>query len=208
MDQLGRSRRRRPRLAREPRSGKAADRSRRRRRTVPPAQSCSGAAAAFSSDVALDPDLLDQVELAFEEIDVLLLAFQDVQQQVARHEVAHALAIGDALAQIVERLFFQSQIGVAEFPRLSRRPRSGSGAGRSAGRRGKGYARSTCPRASFRRWTRRIRCLPSLVTPQCLRVRACRKYWLMAVSSLVSWVFRCSMTLGSRSMAFLPPRRT
>src|SRR4051812_10632562 len=40
-------------------------------------------------------------------------------------------------------------------------------------------------------------CLPSFVTPQWRRMRACRKYWLMAVSSLVSWVFRCSTTLGS-----------
>jgi hypothetical protein len=34
-------------------------------------------------DVALYPDLLDQVELAFKEVDVFLLALQDVQQQIA-----------------------------------------------------------------------------------------------------------------------------
>ena len=40
----------------------------------------------------------------------------------------------------------------------------------------------------------------AVTKPQCCNARACRQYWLTAVSSLVSCLLRCSMTLGSRSM--------
>ena len=50
--------------------------------------------------------------------------------------------------------------------------------------------------------------LPSSVTPQCRSMRACRKYWLMAVSSLVSRVFRYSTTFGSIHAAIPASRLT
>ena len=42
-----------------------------------------GGRSGVQQDVAFDPYLLDQIELALEEVDVFLLAFQDVEQQVA-----------------------------------------------------------------------------------------------------------------------------
>src|SRR5437868_5733290 len=59
----------------------------------------------IQQDVALDADLLDQIELAFEEIDMLLFAVQDLQEQVAGNEIAHAFAIGDGFAQIRQSPF-------------------------------------------------------------------------------------------------------
>ena len=41
-----------------------------------------GGGRRVQQDVALDADLLDQVELTIEEVDVFLFTFQDVQQQV------------------------------------------------------------------------------------------------------------------------------
>ena len=39
--------------------------------------------------------------------------------------------------------------------------------------------------------------LPSLVTPQWRSMRACRKYWLMAVSSFFRTALRCCNTVAS-----------
>ena len=46
-------------------------------------------------------------------------------------------------------------------------------------------------------------CFASLPRPQFSHIRECRKYWLIAVSSLRRTLFRCAMTLGSPFMA--PP---
>src|ERR1700722_3888989 len=65
-------------------------------------------------DVTFDADLLDQIELALEEIDVLLFAPQYSQQQITGDEIAHTLAICDAFAQIPQRLFLQGQVGLQD----------------------------------------------------------------------------------------------
>ena len=54
--------------------------NRRHRRSAGLLLGCWGG---IQQDIALDTDLLDQVELAIEEVDMLLLAFQDPQQQIA-----------------------------------------------------------------------------------------------------------------------------
>ena len=41
---------------------------------------------------------------------MLLLAFEDLAEQVAGHKVAHPLAIGDRLAQLGYRRLFEPQI--------------------------------------------------------------------------------------------------
>jgi hypothetical protein len=66
-------------------------------------------------NIPLDPDLLDQVELPIEEVHMVLLAFQDVQEKIARHEIADTLAIRYASPQIVERLRLKPQIGTQDF---------------------------------------------------------------------------------------------
>ena len=74
-----------------------------------------GSRGRVQQDVALDTDLLDQVKLALDEIHMLLLAFQDVQQQIPRYEVANTFAMGDGLTQIVKRLLLEQQIGTKDF---------------------------------------------------------------------------------------------
>ena len=45
--------------------------------------------------VVLEPDLGEQVDLGLEPVDVLLGVVEDVLQDLARDEVAHALAVRD-----------------------------------------------------------------------------------------------------------------
>src|SRR6516165_9665596 len=51
--------------------------------------------------VELKADALDQIELGFEEVDVLLLVLHQVLEQVTRDIVLHAMAIGRGL--LIER---------------------------------------------------------------------------------------------------------
>src|SRR5882724_8711951 len=44
--------------------------------------------------VEFEPDALDEVELGFEEVDVVLLVLHQILEQVARDVVLHAVAIG------------------------------------------------------------------------------------------------------------------
>jgi len=54
----------------------------------------------MEKDLPLDAALLDQVELAIMEINVLLPALRDLQQQRAGYESADAVAICDALTEV------------------------------------------------------------------------------------------------------------
>jgi hypothetical protein len=57
------------------------------------------------------PNLFDQIELTNEEIGMFLLAFQTLQQQVARDIIAYALAKARPPADRL-RLFFRSRPGI------------------------------------------------------------------------------------------------
>src|SRR6202789_2909483 len=50
--------------------------------------------------IVLDADALDEVELGFEEVDVLLLGLEDRLEQLARHEVPVRLAIDDGSLEL------------------------------------------------------------------------------------------------------------
>src|SRR5205823_1890451 len=71
-------------------------------------------------DVVLNSDLFDQLQLRLEEIDVLLLALEDLAEQVAGHEVAHPFAKGDRLAQLGHRLLLASpcMVGLPGWDRM------------------------------------------------------------------------------------------
>src|SRR5439155_24292736 len=55
--------------------------------------------AGLQLDVIFEADPLDQPELGFDEIHLVLFAVEHVAQQIAGGEIARALAIGDRRAQ-------------------------------------------------------------------------------------------------------------
>src|SRR3546814_17810899 len=65
----------------------------------------------WSSDVCSS----DLLELLFEFVDMMLLAFEDVGEQVAAHIVAHALAMGDSVLEQRDRLFLKREVGLQYF---------------------------------------------------------------------------------------------
>jgi hypothetical protein len=66
-------------------------------------------------NLALKPQLPDQVELTVKKVDVFFLIGQDLQQQVAGDEVTRAFAVGDGLTQVVQRLFLQMEVRAQDF---------------------------------------------------------------------------------------------
>ena len=46
--------------------------------------------------VELEPDPLDQIELGFEEIDVMFLVLHQALEQIARNVILYAMAVGRA----------------------------------------------------------------------------------------------------------------
>src|SRR5436309_1283430 len=61
-------------------------------------------------DVVLNSDLDDQVQLRLDEIDMFLLALEDLAEQVPGHEISHPFAVGDCFAQLGHRQLFELQI--------------------------------------------------------------------------------------------------
>src|SRR5271155_5850053 len=61
-------------------------------------------------NVILDADFGDQVELGFDEINVILFRFQDLAKEVASDEVTHDFTTGDAFAQNGQRVLFELKI--------------------------------------------------------------------------------------------------
>src|ERR1051325_10093389 len=57
-------------------------------------------------DVVFDADPVDQVELRLDEIDLVLFALEHLAQHIPCHEIAHALAMRDPLAQSGARANF------------------------------------------------------------------------------------------------------
>jgi hypothetical protein len=55
--------------------------------------------ARLELNVVFDPDFIDQAELDFEEVDLVLLPLKDIDEQVARPEIAHTFRMCDCLAQ-------------------------------------------------------------------------------------------------------------
>ena len=61
-------------------------------------------------DVIFEPDTVDQPKLSLDKIDLVLFPVQHMAKQIAGGEIAHALAIGDRLAQTRDRGLFEPQI--------------------------------------------------------------------------------------------------
>jgi hypothetical protein len=64
----------------------------------------------LQQDVAFEADAVDQLELGFEEIDLLLFAFENIAEEIARDEISDSLAMRDRLAQPREAGLFEAQI--------------------------------------------------------------------------------------------------
>src|SRR5690349_10807684 len=62
-------------------------------------------------EVILEPDAVDQRQLGFQPVDVLLLVVQDAFEQLAGDVVAHALAMSDRLLVHRPRRVFERQVG-------------------------------------------------------------------------------------------------
>src|SRR5690349_12605187 len=71
--------------------------------------------AGLQLDVVFEADPVDQTELRLYKIDVLFLAFEDMDKQITRYEIAYALAIDDRVAQPHERRLLKPQIAVEQF---------------------------------------------------------------------------------------------
>src|ERR1700756_433617 len=65
-------------------------------------------------DVVFEANLADQLQLRLEEIDMLLLALEDLAEEVAGHEVAHPLAVGDRLAQLGHRQLLEPHVALED----------------------------------------------------------------------------------------------
>src|SRR6185295_14322802 len=57
---------------------------------------------------------LDQLELGFEEVDMLLLAGEDGFEQFATDEIADILAMDDGAAQLLDRLALEVEVGAQD----------------------------------------------------------------------------------------------
>ena len=65
--------------------------------------------------IELDADLLDEVDLGLEEVDMAFLVLHQLLEQVLRHPVADALAIGRRLAVEVAGLIFRREVAFEDF---------------------------------------------------------------------------------------------
>src|SRR3546814_8663756 len=68
-----------------------------------------------SSDLVFDAHALDHLELLFEFVDMMFLAFEDVGEEVAADIVAHALAMGNGVLEQRDRLFLDREVGLEDF---------------------------------------------------------------------------------------------
>src|SRR5947208_6892656 len=79
---------------------------------------CSVGRAGLQQDVAFETDAVDQLELGLDEIDLVFLTFEDVAEQVARHEIAHPFAMGDRLAQARNAGLLEPQIAFEDLAHI------------------------------------------------------------------------------------------
>ena len=65
-----------------------------------------------------DADLFEQFELGFQPVDMLLLAGEDILEQLPRHVIADRLAVLDGITQVRLGAAFEPQIAAEDFLRV------------------------------------------------------------------------------------------
>jgi hypothetical protein len=127
---------------------------------------------------------------------------EDVGEQATAHRVADALAIGDGSRKRRQRFEFQREVGLQQFLRvladaqLAQRLEV-----RQAFEEEDAIGQAIGMLHLVDRFL--VLVLGEFLQAPVLQHLACRKYWLIAVSSLKSARLRCSMTLGSPFMCVL-----
>src|SRR5438874_2114497 len=72
----------------------------------------------LQQDVTFEADPVDQLELGFEEIDLILLAFENIAEEIARDEISDPLAMRDRLAQSRKAGLFEAQIAFEDLAHI------------------------------------------------------------------------------------------
>ena len=135
--------------------------------------------------VILDADFFDQVQLRFQPVDVLFGIVQDVLEQFTRYIIAAGFTGCDAFFDGFCASFssFKSQPSISGVFSPIINLCSACRLGKPSNIKMRSISLSACfisPMDSSYSF------FAIFSNPQCLYMRACRKYWLIAVSSLVS----------------------
>src|SRR5689334_7392134 len=69
-------------------------------------------------DVVLEAELLNEAELRLDEVDRLLLALEDVGEEIARRVVANAFGMRDRRAQVAQSLLLELQVAFEDLRHL------------------------------------------------------------------------------------------
>src|SRR5690348_16190243 len=72
----------------------------------------------LQQDVAFEADAVDQLELGFEEIDLLLFTFENIAEELVRDEISDSLTMRDRFAQSREPSLFEPQIAFEDLAHI------------------------------------------------------------------------------------------